>query len=191
VSNLKRPSLNKPNVRTPSLNTSHQQLPAKTPNTVFEQLPPKAKHLFLYLSSLLENLQSVEQSPTYHPEGNALYHSLQVFECALADSNNPILWTAALFHDVGKAMDYPNHAQDGADALEGLLDPHTCWLIRHHLDLLIHPKKTRKRLKGSTELYHLEKLRKWDLQGRNPNIEVMDIPQALELLLPHFLTISV
>ena len=31
---------------------------------------------------LLQPLEGVKQSPKYHPEGDALYHSLQVFELA-------------------------------------------------------------------------------------------------------------
>jgi hypothetical protein len=34
------------------------------------------------LLSLLEALDGVAQSPRYHPEGDALFHSLQVFDLA-------------------------------------------------------------------------------------------------------------
>ena len=37
---------------------------------------------FLLFRMLLEPLEGVKQSPKYHPEGDALYHSLQVFELA-------------------------------------------------------------------------------------------------------------
>jgi len=158
-------------------NCSHQ---------LFSASPAHFESLYVYLYALLENLEGVEQSPRYHPEGDALYHSLQVFQCALAESDNPILWAAALFHDVGKAIDYPNHANTGADALDGLLHPRICWLIRHHLDLLIHPKRTRSRLRGQESLQQLEILRKWDLQGRRTDAEVMEVHQALDNLLPYF-----
>jgi len=133
----------------------------------------------------LIQLEEVEQSPQYHPEGNALFHSLQVFQCALNATDQPALWAAALFHDIGKAMDYQHHDLVGAEELEGILKPHICWLVRHHLDLLKSPKKTRMKLKGRSELIDLEKLRKWDLQGRNPYAQVMEPSEAITILAPY------
>ena len=157
----------------------------------YNAIDDRFKYLQPYLISLLENLAYVQQSAKYHPEGGALFHSLQVFECALQCSDKPILWAAALLHNVGKTIDYPNHAHVGAEELEGLVDPYICWLIRHHLDLLTSSKKTRSRLKGSAKLQDLESLRKWDLQGRRAGVEVMDVQQAIEILNPHFPQIAV
>ena len=63
---------------------------------------------------LLEPLEGVKQSPKYHPEGDALYHSLQVFE--LAREERPYdeeFLLAALLHDVGKAIDPADHVERG------------------------------------------------------------------------------
>ncbi len=128
------------------------------------------------------SLDGVLQSPKYHPERDALYHSLQVFELALKDSNEPILWAAALFHDVGKAIDYPNHDKVGAAALSNILNGEICWLVEHHLDLLKAPAKTRKRFRGSNRGASLEKLRRWDLKGRDTDVNVMTIEDALDIL---------
>src|SRR6516162_2816827 len=52
---------------------------------------------------LLLPLENVKGSPKYHPEGDVLYHSLQVFE--LARDRRPYdeeFLLAALLHDVGK-----------------------------------------------------------------------------------------
>src|SRR6185312_3268891 len=81
------------------------------------------------LFSLLLSLDGVEQSRRYHPEGDALYHSLQVFDLARRTSDDRVLWAAALFHDVGKAVDGPLHDEVGADLLEGLLCPRAVWLV--------------------------------------------------------------
>ncbi len=75
------------------------------------------------LFSLLQDLDGVQQSARYHPERDALFHSLQVFELARRQATDRVLWAAALFHDVGKAIDGPLHDEVGADLLEGLIPP--------------------------------------------------------------------
>ena len=166
--------------------TSPQNLCSEPKN---EKNIARYQHICSYLTSLLNNLAGVQQSPKFHPEGDALYHSLQVFQCALRDTDNPILCAAALLHDVGKGIDYPDHANVGADELSGIVDSYICWLVRHHLDLLTSPQKTKVRLKGTSKLNDLECLRKWDLQGRKSDVEVMEIAQAFEILKPHFYVI--
>jgi HD domain len=134
------------------------------------------------LFSLLAALDGIPQSPKYHPEGDALFHSLQVFELARKATDDRVLWAAALFHDVGKAIDGPLHDEVGADLLEGLLPDRAVWLVRHHLDLLKDPRRTRRRWLGTPELLDLERLRKWDLGGRNPSARVIELESALDLV---------
>ena len=135
------------------------------------------------LFSLLSDLNGVRQSPRYHPEGDALFHSLQVFELALRGTSDRVLWAAALFHDVGKAEAGEDHAEVGADLLEGLLAPRAVWLVRHHLDLLRDARRTRSKHVGTPELADLEKLRRWDLGGRDPRARVMSVEEAFDTLL--------
>jgi predicted HD phosphohydrolase len=134
------------------------------------------------LSSLLAALNGVRQSPRYHPEGDALFHSLQVFEHAMKATEDRVMWAAALFHDVGKAVDGKAHDEVGADLLDGLLPKRAVWLVRHHLDLLVDPRAARRRYHGTAALHALEQLRRWDLAGRNPEARVLEIDDALELL---------
>jgi hypothetical protein len=134
------------------------------------------------LFSLLEALNGVQQSPRYHPEGDALYHSLQVFQLARRATEDRVLWAAALFHDVGKAIDGGAHDEVGADLLEGLLCDRAVWLVRHHLDLLKEPRRTRHRHRGTPALLDLERLRRWDLGGRNPHARVLSPEEAFEEL---------
>ena len=69
---------------------------------------------------LLQPLEGVKQSPKYHPEGDALYHSLQVFELARDERGyDEEFLLAALLHDVGKAIDPHDHVAAGLMALEG------------------------------------------------------------------------
>lgn len=134
------------------------------------------------LFSLLDALNGVRQSPKYHPEGDALFHSLQVFELAHRSTTDRTLWAAALFHDVGKAIDSALHDEIGADLLADLLPERAVWLVRHHLDLLKDRRGTQRRYQGRPELRDLELLRRWDLGGRDPNAHVMTIDDAFDVL---------
>lgn len=136
------------------------------------------------LLELLLALDGVTQPPRYHPEGDALFHSLQVFDLARRATDDRELWAAALFHDVGKALhdDDQGHDEIGADLLEGLVSERVVWLVRHHLDLLRDPKRTRARLVGTPELEDLERLRRWDVGGRSPHARVQTPEACLRLL---------
>ncbi|MBO9489786.1 HD domain-containing protein [Endozoicomonas sp. G2_1] len=143
-----------------------------------------------YLLNTLLDLEFVEQNPTYHPEGNALFHSLQVFQLSLKFSNDPEIWAAALFHDIGKAIDGPTHAEIGAELLSGIFNENICWLIRHHLDLLTHPAKTKRALRNSSRLKQLIVLRHLDLNGRDPYGVVCTPEFAVDYILQHFSSIK-
>jgi HD superfamily phosphodiesterase len=134
------------------------------------------------LLDLLLALDGVAQPPRYHPEGDALFHSLQVFEHARGETDDPDLLIAALFHDVGKSIDGATHDEVGADLLEGLVNDRAVWLVRHHLDLLRDPRRTRRRLHGTRELADLERLRRWDLAGRKVHARVLTPEAALSSL---------
>ncbi|MCB9796399.1 MAG: HD domain-containing protein [Alphaproteobacteria bacterium] len=138
------------------------------------------------LLDLLLALDGVSQDPRHHPEGDALFHSLQVFGLARAQCQDPELLAAALLHDVGKAEAGADHDEVGAELLEGLVSPRVCWLVAHHLDLLRAPKATRARLRGDPRLDDLERLRAWDLGGRRPHALVFSPVEALTLLPPGF-----
>jgi len=134
------------------------------------------------LLELLLALDGVQQDPRWHPERDALFHSLQAFELARRDTEDRALWATALFHDVGKALGSADHAEVGADLLDGLLAPRVVWLVRHHLDLLEAPGATKRRLRGTKELADLQRLRRWDVGGRSPHASVMSPDAALAVL---------
>ena len=138
--------------------------------------------MYAELLDLVVALDRIPQHPRYHPEGDALYHSLQVFQHARRESRDPCLHAAALLHDVGKALRSGEHDAEGADLLEGLVAPRVVWLVRHHLDLLRDPGATRRRLHGTVRLRELELLRRWDLAGRSPRALVCSPAEAVAFI---------
>ncbi|WP_437735195.1 HD domain-containing protein [Sorangium sp. So ce1335] len=135
------------------------------------------------LLDLLLALDRVPQDPRWHPEGDALFHSLQVFDLARRETADRGLWAAALLHDVGKAFASADHAEEGADALAELVCPRVVWLVRHHLHLLRAPAATKRRLRRTRALTDLARLRRWDLGGRSPGATVLRPEAAVEVLL--------
>jgi predicted nucleotidyltransferase len=137
---------------------------------------------------LLNPLADVKQNPTWHPEGDALYHSLQVFE--LACDQRP--WDeeflqAALLHDVGKGIDRHDHVAAGLAALEGAITPRTEFLIAHHMDAQAYQDgslghRARKRLAESEDFEDLMLLRDLDSAGRRMGVEVCSVDKALTYL---------
>src|SRR5690242_5547326 len=135
---------------------------------------------------LLEPLEGVKQSAKYHPEGDALYHSLQVFE--LAREQRP--WDeefllAALLHDVGKAIDPSDHVAAGLEALEGSLTERTTFLIAHHTEAqALHQgtlgQRAKDRLRQSDDFEDLLLLRELDTAGRRRGAAVCTVAEALE-----------
>jgi hypothetical protein len=135
---------------------------------------------------LLQPLESVKQSPKYHPEGDALYHSLQVFE--LAREERPYdeeFLLAALLHDVGKAIDPSDHVAAALQALEGAVPDRTATLIGHHMDAHAYRDgslgaRARARLQALDDFEDLMLLRELDRKGRVPGAVVPELSEALE-----------
>ncbi len=134
---------------------------------------------------LLLPLEHVVQPPESHPEGDVLYHSLQVFE--LARQGLPYdeeLLLAALLHDVGKAIDRREHIAAALEALEGSVSPRTAWLIEHHVEAASWRQgalgvRLRRRLESSEDFDELMFLAECDRRGRAVGVEVSDVPDAL------------
>jgi len=92
-------------------------------------------NVFDIFKLLLQPLENVKQNPKWHPEGDALYHSLQVFELARqARPWDEEFLLAALLHDVGKAIDPYDHVDAGLEALEGMITERTEFFIAYHME---------------------------------------------------------
>lgn len=129
----------------------------------------------------LAALDGVPQDPRYHPEGDALFHSLQVFERALVDDADAELLAAALLHDIGKATAGADHDAIGAELLVGWPE-RVVWLVGHHLDLLRDPRRARRRWGGTPAGVDLARLRRWDLAGRDPRARVREPEEAAAIV---------
>jgi hypothetical protein len=146
-----------------------------------------AEHLdrFAIYRMRLEPLESVKQNPRYHPEGDALFHSLQVFQLAReARPYDEEFLLAALLHDVGKAIDSQDHVAAGLEALRGSITERTYWLIEHHMDLLAgrdRPlnSRLRRELESSEYYEDLKLLRAVDDEGRVPGQPVETVDEVL------------
>lgn len=137
---------------------------------------------------LLAPLEQVKQSPKYHPEGDVLYHSLQVFDLACdAQPYDEEFLVAALLHDVGKGIDPLDHVAAGLEALSGHITPRTAWLIEHHkeggalADGTI-GARARHRLEADENYHDLLLLAQCDRRGRQRSVESSELDEAIEYL---------
>jgi hypothetical protein len=135
---------------------------------------------------LLLPLEQVMQSPENHPEGDVLYHSLQVFELARQElPYDEEFLLAALLHDVGKAVDRRNHVAASLEVLAGAVSERTAWLIEHHVEALMLRDGTlgmrlRRRLEAAEDFDELMLLAACDRQGRVIGRITPDVPEALQ-----------
>lgn len=137
---------------------------------------------------LLLPLEKVTGPARHHPEGDVLFHSLQVFELAReARPWDVELLLAALLHDVGKGLDSANHVEAGLEALEGLITPRTRFLIAHHMDAHLYRSgqlgaRVRRQLESSPDFEDLLLLEECDANGRQPGFPVGTVDEALDYL---------
>jgi hypothetical protein len=137
---------------------------------------------------LLLPLEQVQEDLGQCPEGDVLYHSLQVFE--LARNELPCdeeFLLAALLHDVGKAIDPRDHVAAGLEALAGLITPRTAWLVEHHVDGLALAAGTlgvrsRRRLQASADFHELVLLARCDREGHSWGVPAPRLDEALDYL---------
>ncbi len=136
-------------------------------------------------AALLRPLESVTQDRRWHPEGDALYHSLQVFELArAARPYDQEFVLAALLHDVGKAIDRSEHVRAGVEALRDAVTERTLWLIEHHMEAHEYRDGTlgaraRRRLEESPDFEDLMLLSELDRAGRVPGAAVASVDEAI------------
>ncbi len=143
---------------------------------------------FQLYTGLLLPLENVKQHPKYHPEGDVLYHSLQVFDLAYdAQPYDEEFLLAALLHDVGKGIDPTDHVASGLEALQGFITERTAWLIEHHMDVhRIHDgtigSRAHRRLREHPDYEDLLLLGECDRGGRVAGVETSSLEEALDAI---------
>jgi hypothetical protein len=151
------------------------------------QLESKVDRFQIYQMLLLP-LEQVQGNPQWHPEGDALYHSLQVFDLACQElPYDEEFLLAALLHDVGKAIDPRDHVAAALEALEGHIGLRTAWLIEHHMEARQAREGTlgmraRRRLEASEDYDNLLLLAQCDQRGRKKGVETSELDEALEYI---------
>ena len=141
---------------------------------------------FCVYQALLRPLESVWLNPNTHPEGDALYHSLQVY--VLARDARPFdeeLQLAALLHEVGRSIDPREAVAAGLDALGETITERTAWLIAFHEDAHRFREQTlgsraRRRMLAHVDFESLETLAECDRQGRAIGMDVPELEDALD-----------
>ena len=143
---------------------------------------------FEHYLALLLPLDRVLQPRDTHPEGDVLYHSLQVFELT-CDQNSwdEELLTAALLHDVGKGIDPRDAHSAGLMAVEGFITARTHWLIQclpsaHQLREGTLGRRAWRRLASEPSWEELKCLAACDSEGRVPGRTVRTVHEALDYL---------
>lgn len=155
-----------------------------------DQVPQAApvQDRFVLFQALLAPLEQVQQSPLRHPEGDCLYHSLQVFERARDElPYDEEFLLAALLHDVGKAIDPADHVAAGLAALGEAITPRTAWLIEHHpqghaLREGTLGVRAKRRLEAAESFEELLLLAECDRAGRQVGVRVEDTTAALDYI---------
>ncbi|TWT37533.1 hypothetical protein KOR34_24850 [Posidoniimonas corsicana] len=174
-----------------SINQLEQFLHCEYPGLDIDAALAAAEHQvdpYQLYESLLLPLENVKQDPRYHPEGDALYHSLQVFDHARDEhAYDEEFLAAALLHDVGKAIDPYDHVGAGLEALDGFITERTAWLIEHHM--LCHKlvdgtlgARAKRRLRDSEHYHDLVLLGECDRAGRQPGAEAPELDEAIDYL---------
>ena len=143
---------------------------------------------FEHYLALLLPLDRVVLAEDIHPEGDVLYHSLQVFE--LTHETHPWdeeLLTAAVMHDIGKGIDPRDSHNAGLVALNGFVTERTRWLIEnlpaiHRMFEGTLGIRARRRLVTSESWEELQALAVHDREGRVPGRNVRSPHDAIEVL---------
>lgn len=140
---------------------------------------------FAALRLLLEPLDRFRMDPKIHPEGDALYHSLQVFELGrAARPYDEEFLLACLLHDVGLGIDPAHPVPAAVAALTGLVTERTLFLIEHRpaATIYLQTGECPRSLRKSESFDELLLLARCNREGCVAGAQVCTLEEALEFL---------
>ena len=151
-------------------------------------LRPLVGDRFDALAAEVAVLATVKQDRQKCPEGDALEHSLQVFD--LVHSERPFdeeLLTAALVHDVGRAIDRADAVVATLEAVGDLVTDRTKWLIemlpaaRGHVEQTL-GHRARKRLESHPDFLDVLLLAEADRRAHQRGYPAPTLDEAIAIL---------
>jgi len=151
-------------------------------------LRPLVGDRFDALAAEVSVLATVKQDPRKCPEGDALEHSLQVFD--LVHRERPFdeeLLTAALVHDVGRALDRADPVAATLAAIADLVTERTRWLVemlpaaRGHVDRTL-GHRGRRRLEAHPDFLHVILLAEADRRAHERSYPTPTLDEAIAIL---------
>ncbi len=162
-----------------------ERLLETTPSAATEIPSDEHPDAFSVFEMLIEPLARVALDPEYHPEGDALYHTLQVFELGLRERPyDEEFLLACLLHDAGLAINPKHPVLSVIDALGTLITTRTRTLIelRPVAAEYLRSGECPRSLRKSEEFEDAVLLARLDRAARVPGTMVRTLPEALDLI---------
>lgn len=168
--------------------------PDEVCDEVRRELDPKASlqplvgDRFDALAAAVSVLATVRQDPVRCPEGDALEHSLQVFDRVARERPfDEELLTAALVHDVGRAIDRRDPVAATLAAVGDLITPRTRWLVESLPAARAHVERTlghraRRRLEAHPDFLDALLLAEADRHGHARGYPAPTLDEAIAIL---------
>lgn len=151
-------------------------------------LQPLLGDRFDAIASAVAVLATVRQDPVRCPEGDALEHSLQVFDRVHRERPfDEELLTAALVHDVGRAIDRGDPVAATIAAVGDLITPRTRWLVESLPAARAHVERTlghraRRRLESHPDFLDALVLAEADRLGHARGYPAPTLDEAVVIL---------
>lgn len=151
-------------------------------------LRPLVGDRFDALAAAVAVLATVRQDPIRCPEGDALEHTLQVFDRVHRERPfDEELLTAALVHDLGRAIDRSDPVAATLAAVGDLITDRTRWLVeslpaaRAHIERTL-GQRARRRLEAHPDFLDALVLAEADRQGHARNYPAPALDEAVAIL---------
>lgn len=150
------------------------------------QPEPSTTDFYIRLANLLYRLEAVRLDSLEHPEGDALYHSLQVFEIGRSiEPYDEEFLIACLLHDVGLTINPRQPILSTFDVLGDWLSERTRWFIEQRPVASAGLRQGRfpQSLRKHPDFDLLVELARADRDGRVAGAQVPDVEEVITYLM--------